>query len=376
MRVLFATTRGAGHFAPLVPFARACERLGHEVLVCGPPDVAGDVAAAGLTHWPVDPPAAEDLDPVWARVPGLSPDEQNAVVVGEIFGRLNTAAALPRMREAVAEWRPDLVLHELSEYASVLAAELAGVPHARVAIGLATFEAQALAFAAPRLDELRAELGLAPDPEARVLRESPFLTTVPASLEDPSDGGQPGTLRVRDPAWTYAEPSADEPPLVYLTLGSVAGSFERTQQLFMALAGAVADLPVRGLLTVGRAADVDAIAAAAPPNVRVEAWVPQAEALAQASAIVCHGGSGSTFGALAAAVPLVVVPLFADQPANAARVEAVGAGLAVPPDPAAIRGALERVLSEERFAAAARRLADEMRSQQPIDDAVGSVGAR
>jgi UDP:flavonoid glycosyltransferase YjiC (YdhE family) len=91
--------------------------------------------------------------------------------------------------------------------------------------------------------------------------------------------------------------------------------------------------------------------------------------------VVCHGGSGSTLGALAAGVPLVVVPLFADQPLNARRVEAVGAGLVVrPPDPTAIRAAVRRVLQEEPFRAAAERLAAELRSQPPTDAAVELLG--
>lgn len=36
MRVLFATTRGAGHVNPLVPFTEAALRGGHKVLVAGP----------------------------------------------------------------------------------------------------------------------------------------------------------------------------------------------------------------------------------------------------------------------------------------------------------------------------------------------------
>jgi hypothetical protein len=37
VRVLFASTQGAGHFTPLVPFIEACLRHGHELLVVGPP---------------------------------------------------------------------------------------------------------------------------------------------------------------------------------------------------------------------------------------------------------------------------------------------------------------------------------------------------
>ena len=40
MRIVFATTRGAGHLGPLIPIARACMRAGHDVLVAGHPEVA------------------------------------------------------------------------------------------------------------------------------------------------------------------------------------------------------------------------------------------------------------------------------------------------------------------------------------------------
>ena len=54
--------------------------------------------------------------------------------------------------------------------------------------------------------------------------------------------------------------------------------------------------------------------------------------------VVGHGGSGTTFGALAAGVPVVIVPLFADQFANAERVAEAGAALVVEPDRRAAGG--------------------------------------
>jgi UDP:flavonoid glycosyltransferase YjiC (YdhE family) len=68
-------------------------------------------------------------------------------------------------------------------------------------------------------------------------------------------------------------------------------------------------------------------------------------------------------GALAAGLPLVVMPLFADQPNNAARVADVGAGIALPArvvSPADIRGALSRVLEDGSFRSAAQRVAAEI----------------
>ena len=82
---------------------------------------------------------------------------------------------------------------------------------------------------------------------------------------------------------------------------------------------ALADAPVRVLLTVGTEVD-PADLGAVPANVHVEPWVPQGAVMAHASAMVGHGGSGSTLAAMAAGMPLAVVPLFADQPENADRV--------------------------------------------------------
>lgn len=46
---------------------------------------------------------------------------------------------------------------------------------------------------------------------------------------------------------------------------------------------------------------------------------------------MCHAGSGTTLAALAAQVPIVAVPLFADQPDNARRIAATECGVAVAP---------------------------------------------
>ncbi len=376
MRVLLASTRGAGHFNPLVPFAEALLRHGHELLVAGPPSLAHVVESAGYPFWRVDDPPEDELSDVWSRVPALSPDEQNMVVVREIFARLNATASVPRLAEACARWRPDVVLREQSEYGSAVAAELNRVPCARVAVGLASMEELALGIAAGALDELRRSVGLPPDPRGQTVRDSYFLTLFPSALEDPAAPQQPRTHRFRDPAWHDATAELPEwwedgdAPLVYVTFGSVAGSMEMAAQIYGVALEAVSELPVRVLLTVGHDVDLAAFHDG-PPNVHVEPWVPQAAILGQARAVVCHGGSGSTLGALAAGVPLVVVPLFADQPYNARRVEALGAGIVVhPPDPTAIRDALRRVLERETYRGSAAALAGAMRSAPPVDAAL------
>ncbi len=104
-----------------------------------------------------------------------------------------------------------------------------------------------------------------------------------------------------------------------------------------------------------------------PPNVRVERWVDQNEVLTRATAVVCHGGGGTT---LAAGVPLVVVPSFSsDQHINARRVAASGSGVNVAAEADAIRAGLDDVLGDISYVRAARALADELGGHPSTDEA-------
>jgi len=108
--------------------------------------------------------------------------------------------------------------------------------------------------------------------------------------------------------------------------------------------------------------------------VHVERWVDQADVLDRADLVVCHGGSGTTYGALAAGVPVVTVPMFADQFENARRMTAAGAGLtAADGDAAAIAAAIGRVLADAAYARAAGRIAAEMASVPLIDDVLATL---
>ena len=379
MRVLFATTRGAGHFNPLVPFIQAALRGGHEILVAGPQLLAESVERLGFPFWPCEVPPEHLLGPTWGRVQTAStPEEADAIVVGEIFGGLNVEAALPGMRSACEEWQPRAVMRDPSEYASAIAAEALGIPHGRVAIGLAAIERQMTEIASPSIE------AVSPGITAAIL-DSPYLTTWPASLEEPAGTNPEDLRRFRDPA-ADTPPGAlgdwwpgDDRPLVYLSFGSVTGGLPMAPALYRAALEAAGQVPVRVLVTVGNELELEALGDT-PANVHLTRWVPQADALAEASLVVCHGGSGTTLGALAAGRPLVVVPLFADQPANARRVAEVGAGLVAEPlregpakalpssiDAGALRDAILAGLRDESLARSARAISAEMRALPAVD---------
>jgi UDP:flavonoid glycosyltransferase YjiC (YdhE family) len=91
-----------------------------------------------------------------------------------------------------------------------------------------------------------------------------------------------------------------------------------------------------------------------------------------AAAMVCHGGFGTVRAGIGAGVPMVVLPLFADQPYNGARVAALGAGVVVDA-PDAIGGAVARLLDEPGFESAAAAVADDVRGLPTVDAAVDAL---
>ena len=131
----------------------------------------------------------------------------------------------------------------------------------------------------------------------------------------------------------------------------------RQEGLLQRIADALGQLPVQGLITTGPA--VDPALLAAPPNVTVTRWVRHADVLPGCSAVITHGGHGTVLKALAAGVPLLVVPLGRDQPDNAARVVHAGAGIRLrkKASVSALRAATARVIEDPRYRAAAGRMA-------------------
>jgi len=94
-----------------------------------------------------------------------------------------------------------------------------------------------------------------------------------------------------------------------------------------------------------------------PPNARLEQWLSHGAAMPRAACVVCHGGMGITQRALAAGVPVCVVPFGRDQPEVASRVASAGAGTWLHPDalsPAALRTAVREAMA---MSEGARRIA-------------------
>jgi len=322
--VLFASTSGRGHLQPLIPLIRAFEDAGHQTLVIAPPGLQKTLEEGNFSfRLGQEPPRAES-ERIWTVFPTLARPEASRLIEREWFAGLCLNALLPAMESAFEEWSPELVIRESCEYSAAFVADRRGIRHAQVGISTAAAEASVLTeLVEPELTILSPNL-------ARRILETPYLTRFPAAL-DPSPF--PTTLRYTErsggstrrlPDWW----NASRLPLVYVTFGTVATGGENGVDLLRDVVATLQELDIRILVATGHSVEPGSLNDF-DENVHVETWVNQDDVYAEASLVVCHGGSGTTLGALAAGVPLVLLPMFADQPTNSRLVQDAGAGISV-----------------------------------------------
>ncbi|WP_193315447.1 glycosyltransferase [Nostocoides sp. F2B08] len=387
MRVLCSTTAGEGHFGPLRVLAQACRAAGHEVRVAAPASFAGTVQRAGLDHVPFAEPSPEAMHAVFASLARMSTEQANATVMAEVFGRLDAQAAFPDVQRMVRTWRPDVVLRDPAELASLAAAQAAGIAHIEVAIAVAALMQWGLEHLPDPLAELDEVTGLTHGTLLQAAAASPVFTMVPEAM-DRAAGHSTGTASaVRDvvrfrarhetgPGRLPCSWGNPDDPLVYVTFGTVAGGLDYLREVFTATLHALSALPVRVLLTTGAGGEV--ALADVPGNAHVEQFWPQDDLMPLAAAVVSHGGFGTTMSALSAGVPQVVMPLFStDQYLNAEAVSAMGAGVTIhggPDATSAMAAAVSRVLSESSFRIRSGEIAEQIAALPEATDVVDQIG--
>jgi UDP:flavonoid glycosyltransferase YjiC (YdhE family) len=365
VRIAFVTNPAIGHVLPLLPLAIASRDAGHDVAVVGGASVGAAISAVGLRHVDAGPP---DLPTVFAQVPernGLTGRALALVTWRRAFAGILAESMAAGVLDLARSWQPDLVVHEDSEQGSWIAAERLGVPH--VALQATAWRGTLVRASQRPLGQLRARYGLAEDPQLERWFADGYLTTRPPSLRHP-DERMPASARpirpvasdeaiAETPAWVARRAASAR--RVVITLGTAVPDRAAT---LAPLAAAFADLDAEVVVTTGPGIDTGALGSV-PPNVRVETYVPMSRLLPTCDVVAFHGGSGTMLAALAAGVPLVVMPVAADQPDNADRCVAAGVGVALGPrdrDPVSVRRAVDLVLGTPSYRAAARRLRDEI----------------
>jgi UDP:flavonoid glycosyltransferase YjiC (YdhE family) len=350
-RILLYTSPASGHTFPPVPTALELIARGHEVTVRTGVAGVASLRDAGLEASAVDP-----------RIEAIEVDDWRASnplsATRRLFAAFARRAALelPEMQAAIAAEAPDLLWIDINCIAASAVAEASGLPwahylpypHPLPARGVPAYgpglappsgplgrlrdnalnavNRAAFRSIAPPFNQLRCDLGLSPFP-----RGEDFYLSAPLLIQFSAEPFEyrrdwPANVRLVGPGlW---DPPAEEPswlageerPIVLL---SASTEFQDDGALIETGLEALAAEPYAVVATT---AAHDPARFRAPANARVERFLPHSPILRRASAVVCHGGMGTTQKALAAGVPVCVVPFLRDQFEIARRVTVAGAG--------------------------------------------------
>jgi MGT family glycosyltransferase len=355
-RYLVYTSPARGHLYPVVPTLEELRRRGHEVVVRTLSSEVGLLRELGFEAEAIDPAIERKVHADWrARTP-----------IGALRDNLQVFLERarhdgPDLRRAIEGERPEALLVDVNAWGAMAVAESSGMPWAtwspyflpipsrdappfglglppsRGALGrLRDRLLSPVLFGiynrqAPELDAVRAQLGAPPVRRIeRAMLRAPLLLYMTAEpFEYPRSDWPPSVRMVGPGIW---EPPAKSPawleeskrPLVLVTCST---EFQNDGKLAQAALEALTGEDVSVVVTT---ASVDPSPFTPPPNAHVERFVPHRTVLARAACVVCHGGMGITQKALAAGVPVCVVPFGRDQFDVARHVEVADAGTRLP----------------------------------------------
>jgi UDP:flavonoid glycosyltransferase YjiC (YdhE family) len=368
---LLASWGTLGNLSPLLTAGRRLRDNGHHVRVMADPAMRAEVEAAGFDFG------------TWRRAPIAY-----AADIRDEVGRMPTDAVLSLdilFGAALGAEASDVPFAFLSPHVSIRT--LPGMPPATSGLGQ------------PRTPQERAEVDAASAGLAAVMNASlPILNRARADLRlpmladvmhlfDRADRLLLATSRAFDfqadslPAnFRYVGPLLDVPnwskslqakswqapwsaqskrPRVLVACSTGA---QGQRDLFQRVLDAMGTIDIEALATTGPNLDVTELRA--PGNVHVLRGAPHDLVMKDVSLVVSQGGHGTVTRSLVNALPQLILPMARDQVGNAARVEAKGVGLRLPPtaSEAEIATAVDRLITEPQFKAAARLLGDAIKA--------------
>jgi UDP:flavonoid glycosyltransferase YjiC (YdhE family) len=375
MRVLLTTNPQSGHWHPLVSLAEALRAAGHEVAFASTPVACAAISALGFHCFPAGADETAEDGQARRERQATHPGTDVSAVSANLFAGVWAERRLPDLRAICAAWKPTILVRENLEFTGCIAAECHGLPHAVVQV-TAWRPWFHPGLVAP-LNGLRRSVGLPPDPDLSMLYRYLLLSPVPTSYQDPRAPLPPTAHAVRHvafdrsgeeslPAWVGELPDR---PVVYATMGTV---FNRLGSILETIVAGLRDEPITLIVTTGRDQDPAAFGPQ-PPHVHLERYVPQSLLFPRCDLVVTHGGTGTVMSALNHGLPLVIAPVFSDQPDNARRCEQLGVAKVIAPGdrtPEAFRDAVRAVLRDPSLRRNAEGLREEIQALPSLEQAV------
>lgn len=368
MRILFSATPLLGHLLPLLPLAEAARRAGHDVAVLTGESMAGAVGDLPLL------PAGPEMGAVWAessrRTGEAGPIKAGAApsTAAELLGGARVDLTVGEAIPAAEGFAPDLLVCAALDLVGPMAAAALGVPWAVHGITIAVPDAFVEAMEAKAA--LRyAERGLTPTARAALVDPWPGAMQ-PEGWVAPQDRiavrpkayapvGGPDAAAWSAPTF----PGREDRPLVLVTLGTV---FDDRAALD-AILDSLVPTDTNVLLTLGPGGDPDSFDVDRG-RVRPVGFVPL-DRLLEGVDLVVAAGAGTVLGTLSKGLPMVLMPMLAEQPLIAARLSALGLA-AVASAPEEVGEAVGGVLADPSYRTAAGTIAGKMEGMNPPEEAL------
>ena len=390
-RVLAYTSPARGHLYPLVPILDELAGRGHDIAIRTLASQVGLMRDRGFAAAPVS-----------TRVEGLIHDDYQArTPQGSLKRGVAKFAAraeheVSDLRAAIDAERPDVLLVDAMSWGASAAAAAWDGPWAQWFPYPLPVPSRDVPPFGPGLRPASGPLGRLRDralrplmlssmqkiflPSVNAARDSvgqpPFasvsdmFTAVPLLLYMTAEPFEyprsdwPASVRMVGPCgW---DPPADPPGWLAgieqpIVLVSTSSEFQDDGRLVTATLEALAHEDVHVVATIPAA---ELPGTVLPANAHVEPFLPHAPILARAVCAVTHGGAGVTQKALAAGVPVCVVPFGRDQLEVARRVEVADAGTRLP----------ARRLNPDRLRAKVREAMTKRDGAQRVADGFAATG--
>jgi MGT family glycosyltransferase len=393
---LLASWGTLGNLSPLLTAGRRLRRNGHHIRVMADPAMRAEVEAAGFefvtwrrapTGEAADPADVSDMQD-WIRRTLFDPAAVYAADIRDEIGRMPTDAILLLdllFGAALGAEASDVPFALLSPHVSIR--PLPGMPPATSGLSqpktpeeraevdaVRARLAEMLNAFLPILNRACADLGLPVLVDVMDLfdRADRLLLATSQAFDFQADS-LPDNFRYVGPLldvpnwskslqakWWQAPWSAQADRPRALIACSTGAQGQR--DLFQRIIDAMEAVEIDALATTGPNLDVADLRA--PKNVHLIRGAPHDLVMKDVSVVVSQGGHGTVTRSLINALPQLILPMGRDQADNAARVEAKGAGLRLPPtaSQAEIAAAVNRLITEPQFKAAAHLLGEAIKA--------------
>jgi len=362
-RFLFVVPPLTGHINPTVSVARALMAQGHRVAWAAHPRYVRPLLPEDAPIIPLDDAVSDD---VWESLRDRSKAVRGLESLQFLWQQVLIPLArnmLPGVDEAIARFRPDVLVVDQQAIAGALAARRARIPWATFSTTSASL-VNALEglpkvneWVDAQLAQLERDAGLQPIEQPDRSRDLIVVFSTEALIGGGHDW--PAHYRFVGPSiqdrpdptpfpWEALAPG----PRVFVSLGTI--SPEIGAHFYATVVEALRDIEAQIVLAAPPALVPDP-----PSTFIVRERVPQLALLPKMDAVVCHAGHNTVCESLAHGLPLVVAPIRDDQPVVAHQVVEAGAGVRVRYgrlSSTSLRWAVLRVLHDPSYREAAARV--------------------